>query len=252
MDPAGRVAARRPGVPGRPGGTSGAGKTTLTYLIPRLYEADRGAVLIDGVDVRDLTLGSLADAVGMVTQEPHLFHGTIAENLRYARPDATHAELVEAAQAANIHERVLAFPDGYDTTVGERGYRLSGGEKQRIAIARVLLKAPAILLLDEATSALDTLSERAVQRALARAMAGRTTIAIAHRLSTVRHADVIAVVDGGRVVETGTHEELVEAGGLYSRLHAEQFGGGRVEAHFADGVLFTDGIVLPQRDARTR
>lgn len=233
-------------------GPSGAGKTTLTYLIPRLYEADRGAVLIDGVDVRDLTLGSLADAVGMVTQEPHLFHGTIAENLRYARPDATHAELVEAAQAANIHERVLAFPDGYDTTVGERGYRLSGGEKQRIAIARVLLKDPAILLLDEATSALDTLSERAVQRALARAMAGRTTIAIAHRLSTVRHADVIAVVDGGRVVETGTHEELVEAGGLYSRLHAEQFGGGRVEAHFADGVLFTDGIVLPQRDARTR
>lgn len=233
-------------------GPSGAGKTTLTYLIPRLYEADRGAVLIDGVDVRDLTLGSLADAVGMVTQEPHLFHGTIAENLRYARPDATHAELVEAAQAANIHERVLAFPDGYDTTVGERGYRLSGGEKQRIAIARVLLKDPAILLLDEATSALDTLSERAVQRALARAMAGRTTVAIAHRLSTVRHADVIAVVDGGRVVETGTHEELVEAGGLYSRLHAEQFGGGRVEAHFADGVLFTDGIVLPQRDARTR
>ena len=231
-------------------GPSGAGKTTLTYLIPRLYEVDRGAVLVDGTDVRDLTLGSLADAVGMVTQEPHLFHGTIAENLRYARPDATEGDLVDAARAANIHDRVLAFPDGYDTTVGERGYRLSGGEKQRIAIARVLLKDPAILLLDEATSALDTLSERAVQRALARAMAGRTTIAIAHRLSTVRHADVIAVVDGGRVVETGTHDDLVEAGGLYSRLHAEQFGGGRVEAHFADGVLFTDGIVLPQRDAR--
>lgn len=231
-------------------GPSGAGKTTLTYLIPRLYEVDRGVVRIDGSDVRDLTLASLADAVGMVTQDPYLFHGSIAANLRYARPDATDAELVEAARAANIHERVTAFPDGYDTTVGERGYRLSGGEKQRVAIARVLLKDPAILILDEATSALDTVSERVVQRALARAMAGRTTIAIAHRLSTVRHADVIAVVDGGRVVESGTHEELLETGGLYSRLHDEQFGGGRVEAHFADGVLFTDGVVLPQRAAR--
>ena len=228
-------------------GPSGAGKTTLTYLIPRLYEVDGGAVLIDDVDVRDLSLGSVADAVGMVTQDPYLFHASIAENLRYARPDATDDELAEAARAANIHERIMAFPEGYATTVGERGYRLSGGEKQRLAIARVLLKDPRILILDEATSALDTVNERVVQAALARAMVGRTTIAIAHRLSTVRHADVIAVLDGGRVVEVGTHDELVADGGLYSRLHAEQFGGGRVEAHFADGVLFTDGVVLPQR-----
>lgn len=228
-------------------GPSGAGKTTITHLIPRLYEVDRGAVRIDGTDVRDLTLASVADAVGMVTQDPYLFHASIAENLRYADPDATDAELVEAARAANIHDRIAAFPDGYATTVGERGYRLSGGEKQRLAIARVLLKDPRILILDEATSALDTLGERLVQAALARAMAGRTTIAIAHRLSTVRHADVIAVLDGGRIVEAGTHDQLVEAGGLYARLHAEQFGGGRVEGHFADGVLFTDGVVLPQR-----
>ncbi len=231
-------------------GPSGAGKTTLTYLVPRLYEVDRGAIRIDGTDVRDLTLASLAGAVGMVTQDPYLFHGSIAENLRYACPDASDADLVDAARAANIHDRVVAFPDGYDTTVGERGYRLSGGEKQRVAIARVLLKDPAILILDEATSALDTMSERVVQRALARAMAGRTTIAIAHRLSTVRHADVIAVVDDGRIVEAGTHDELLAARGLYSRLHDEQFGGGRVEAHFADGVLFTDGVVLPQRADR--
>ncbi|WP_407342984.1 ABC transporter ATP-binding protein [Pengzhenrongella phosphoraccumulans] len=228
-------------------GPSGAGKTTLSYLVPRLYEVDRGAILIDGFDVRDLTMGSLADVVGMVTQDPYLFHATIAENLRYAKPDATDAELEEACRAANIHDRIVAFADGYATTVGERGYRLSGGEKQRIAIARVLLKDPRILILDEATSALDSASERLVQQALAVAMTRRTTLAIAHRLSTIRHADVIFVVDGGRVVERGTHDELVAApDGLYARLYAEQFGGGRVEARFADGVMFTDGVVLAQ------
>ena len=228
-------------------GPSGAGKTTLTYLVPRLYEVNRGAVLVDGHDVRDLALGSLAETVGMVTQDPYLFHASIAENLRYARPDATDAtdaELADAARAANIHDRIMAFADGYATTVGERGYRLSGGEKQRLAIARVVLKDPRILILDEATSALDTASERLVQQALTEVMAGRTTIAIAHRLSTIRHADVIFVIDDGQVVERGSHDELLDSGGLYARLHAEQFGGGRVEARFADGIMFTDGVVL--------
>lgn len=228
-------------------GPSGAGKTTLTHLVPRLYDVDRGTVRLDGTDVRDLTLGSLADVVGVVTQDPYLFHASIADNLRYARADADDAALERAARAANIHDRVMAFPDGYATTVGERGYRLSGGEKQRLAIARVLLKDPRVLVLDEATSALDTASERLVQDALRTVMAGRTTIAIAHRLSTIRHADVILVVDDGQVVERGTHEELVAHGGLYARLHAEQFGGGRVEARFADGVMFTDGVVLPRK-----
>ncbi|MGV8966133.1 MAG: ABC transporter ATP-binding protein [Cellulomonas sp.] len=228
-------------------GPSGAGKTTLSYLVPRLYEVDRGAIRIDGVDIRDLTMGSLADVVGMVTQDPYLFHATIAENLRYASPHATDADLEAACRAANIHDRIVAFTDGYDTTVGERGYRLSGGEKQRIAIARVLLKDPRILILDEATSALDSASERLVQQALGAAMEQRTTLAIAHRLSTIRHADVIFVVDDGQVVERGTHDELVMAAdGLYARLYAEQFGGGRVEARFADGVMFTDGVVLAQ------
>ncbi|MBC7289766.1 MAG: ABC transporter ATP-binding protein [Actinotalea sp.] len=227
-------------------GPSGAGKTTLTHLVPRLYDVDRGVVRLDGTDVRDLTLGSLADVVGVVTQDPYLFHASIADNLRYARPDADDAAVERAARAANIHDRVMAFPDGYATTVGERGYRLSGGEKQRLAIARVLLKDPRVLVLDEATSALDTASERLVQEALRTVMAGRTTLAIAHRLSTIRHADVILVVDEGRVVERGTHAELVARGGLYARLHAEQFGGGSVEARFADGVMFTDGVVLPR------
>ncbi|MDT0166191.1 ABC transporter ATP-binding protein [Actinotalea sp. AC32] len=232
-------------------GPSGAGKTTLSNLVPRLYDVDRGAVRIDGTDVRDVALGSLADVVGMVTQDPYLFHASIADNLRYARPDATDAELVEAARAANIHDRIASSPEGYATTVGERGYRLSGGEKQRLAIARVLLKDPRILVLDEATSALDTASERLVQQALTEVMRGRTTIAIAHRLSTIRHADVILVVDDGRVVEQGNHEELLARGGLYARLHAEQFGGGRVEARFSDGVMFTDGVVLAQHQRRS-
>ena len=228
-------------------GPSGAGKTTLSYLVPRLYEIDRGEVLVDGHDVRDLTLSSLADAIGMVTQDPYLFHASIADNLRYARSDATDDELVEACRAANIHDRIEAFENGYRTLVGERGYRLSGGEKQRIAIARVLLKNPRILILDEATSALDSSSERLVQSALARAVDQRTTLAIAHRLSTIRHADVIFVVDDGQVVERGTHDELVQvADGLYARLYAEQFGGGRVEARFSDGIMFTDGVVLSQ------
>jgi ATP-binding cassette subfamily B protein len=228
-------------------GPSGAGKTTLSYLVPRLYEIDQGAVLVDGHDVRDLTLSSLADSIGMVTQDPYLFHASIADNLRYARADATDDEIVEACRDANIHDRIEAFEHGYATLVGERGYRLSGGEKQRIAIARVLLKDPRILILDEATSALDSSSERLVQSALARAVERRTTLAIAHRLSTIRHADVIFVVDEGRVVERGTHDELVDVSdGLYARLYAEQFGGGRIEARFSDGVMFTDGVVLSQ------
>ncbi|AOW91837.1 multidrug ABC transporter ATP-binding protein [Rhodococcus sp. WMMA185] len=222
-------------------GPSGAGKTTLCYLVPRLYEVDRGAVRVDGYDVRDLTMSSLAEAVGMVTQDPYLLHASIADNLRYAKPDATDAELHEAAAAANIHDRILGFEDGYDTLVGERGFRLSGGEKQRLAIARVLLKDPRVLILDEATSALDTVSERLVQQALAEVMRGRTTLAIAHRLSTIAHADVIFVIDEGRLVESGTHAELVARPGLYARLNAEQFGGGQVECRCNDGVRFTDG-----------
>jgi len=229
-------------------GPSGAGKTTLSYLVPRLYEVDRGAVRIDGTNVDELALSSLAELVGMVTQDTYLFHATVRENLAYARPEASEAELVEACRAANIHERIMSFERGYDTVVGERGYRLSGGEKQRISIARVLLKDPRILVLDEATSALDSSSEKLVHAALAEAMRGRTTIAIAHRLSTIRHADVIAVIDGGVVAERGSHDELAEADGLYARLYAEQFGGGRVEARFSDGVMFTDGVVLSPRD----
>jgi ABC-type multidrug transport system, ATPase and permease components len=203
-------------------GPSGAGKTTISYLVPRLYEASAGVVRFAGEDVRDLDRGSLVDAIGIVSQETYLFHATIAENLRYAKPDATDAELEAAARAANIHDTIAGFPDGYDTVVGERGYRLSGGEKQRVAIARVLLKDPAVLILDEATSALDTVSERIVQGALDDASKGRTTLAIAHRLSTVVGADVIFVVERGRIVEQGTHAELLAAGGLYAKLFAEQ------------------------------
>ncbi|HVM63725.1 MAG TPA: ABC transporter ATP-binding protein, partial [Acidimicrobiales bacterium] len=196
-------------------GPSGAGKTTLTSLVPRLYDVSSGAVRIDGRDVRSVTLQSLADAIGVVSQDPHLFHVSIAENLRYAKPEATNEELVEACRAARIHDVIAALPDGYDTIVGERGYRLSGGEKQRLAIARVLLKNPAIVVLDEATSHLDSENEAQIQRALAAALAGRTAIVIAHRLSTIRSADQILVMEGGQIVERGTHDSLVASGGLY-------------------------------------
>ena len=204
-------------------GPSGSGKTTATYLVPRFYDVTEGAVLIDGHDVRELTLSSLADAVGMVTQEPYLFHGTIRDNIAYAKPDASAEEIERAARDANIHDRIMGFPEGYETITGERGYRLSGGEKQRLAIARVLLKDPRILILDEATSALDNETERLVQEALERATRSRTTIAIAHRLSTIQSADVIFGLEDGRLVEQGTHHELLAAGGLYKRLYDEQF-----------------------------
>jgi ATP-binding cassette subfamily B protein len=203
-------------------GPSGAGKTTVSYLVPRLYEASGGAVRFAGDDVRELRQESLISNIGIVSQETYLFHATIAENLRYARPDASDEELEAAARAANIHETIASFPEGYDTVVGERGYRLSGGEKQRIAIARVLLKDPAVLVLDEATSALDTISERVVQQALDDASRGRTTIAIAHRLSTVVAADVIFVVVAGRVVERGTHADLISGDGVYASLYRQQ------------------------------
>jgi ATP-binding cassette, subfamily B, bacterial len=205
-------------------GPSGSGKTTTTYLIPRLYDVDVGAVRIDGRDVRGVTLRSLGEVIGFVTQETYLFHDTVLANLRYAKPDATPDEIAEAARAAAIHDRIVELPDGYDTIVGERGYKLSGGEKQRVAIARVLLKDPRILILDEATSALDTVSERLIQAALQRLMVGRTTIAIAHRLSTILRADQILVMSRGRIVERGTHEELIRQEGLYAKLSAEQFG----------------------------
>ena len=209
-------------------GPSGAGKTTISYLIPRLYDVTGGAVEIDGVDVRRVSSASLAAAIGFVTQESYLFHDTILANIRYGRPSASLAEVEAAARAAYIHERIVEFPDGYDTVVGERGYRLSGGEKQRLAIARVLLHDPRILILDEATSALDTASEREVQKALDALMGSRTTIAIAHRLSTIVNADVINVIDAGRVVESGSHPELLRQDGLYATLYQEQFEGDRV------------------------
>ena len=204
-------------------GASGSGKTTTTYLVSRLYDVDSGAVEIDDVDVRKIKLASLGEVIGTVTQETYLFHASVRDNLRYARPDATDEELEVAARAAAIHERIMELPEGYDTFVGERGYKLSGGEKQRLAIARVLLKDPRILILDEATSALDTVSERLIQAAFERLMEGRTTIAIAHRLSTILRADRILVYQRGRIVERGTHGELIAKGGVYAQLYREQF-----------------------------
>jgi ATP-binding cassette, subfamily B, bacterial len=209
-------------------GPTGAGKTTFSMLIPRLYDATEGHVRLDGHDMRDLTLSSVHAAIGMVSQDAHLFHDTVANNLRYARPDASDDDIVAACQAARIHHVIAAMPDGYDTVVGERGYRLSGGEKQRVAIARVLLKAPAIVILDEATAHLDSETEVLVQQALAEALSGRTSVVIAHRLSTIRAADEILVIDGGRIVERGPHERLLEAGGLYAELYETQYGGSRV------------------------
>ena len=222
-------------------GPSGAGKSTILYLAPRLYEATAGTVEFGGADVRSLTQESIIDHVGIVSQETYLFHASIRENLLYAKPDATQAELENACAAANIHHIIEGFEDGYDTVVGERGYRLSGGEKQRIAIARVLLKDPPVLLLDEATSALDTVSERVVQEALDNVARGRTTLTVAHRLSTIVGADIIHVVEAGRIVESGTHQELLGRGGLYASLAAQQ-----IEAARIDGL---EPRSLPQRRA---
>ena len=236
------VLGARPGTKTALVGETGSGKTTCGYLVARLYDATEGTVSIDGIDVRELTFESLAAAVGVVSQETYLFHATVRENLRFAKPDATDEEVEEAARAAQIHELIASLPDGYDTVVGERGYRFSGGEKQRMAIARTVLRNPPILVLDEATSALDTQTERLVQEALERLAEGRTTIAIAHRLSTVRDADQIVVLDRGRVVETGTHDELLaarrplrDARGARRRHRARVRGRGRRHAACASG-----------------
>jgi ATP-binding cassette subfamily B protein len=229
-------------------GPSGAGKTTLTYLLPRLYDVDRGGIEIDGIDVRDIRLESIGEIIGMVTQETYLFNSSVRDNLRYGNPDATDAELEAAARAAHIWERIEEMPDGFDTIVGERGYKMSGGEKQRLAIARVILKDPRILILDEATSALDTISERLVQEALTPLMRGRTTIAIAHRLSTILAADTILYLERGRIVERGSHSELLERGGSYAALYHEQFSDGRVETRCEDGLVLASGEVVRNPD----
>ena len=228
-------------------GPSGAGKTTMTYLVPRFYDVQEGAVEIDGHDVRDIKLDSLGEMIGMVTQETYLFHASVRDNLLYGKPDATQEELEAAARAAFIHDRITELPEGYDTLVGERGYKMSGGEKQRLAIARVVLKDPRILILDEATSSLDTTSERLVQEALRPLMQGRTTIAIAHRLSTILAADVIFYVERGRIVERGSHADLLAAGGKYAALYTQQFQSGEVEAVTEDGVVLASGEVVRRR-----
>ncbi len=210
-------------------GETGAGKTTLGYLVARLYEPQEGRVTIDGVDVRDASLASLAATVGVVSQETYLFHASVRENLRFARPDATDEEIEEAARTARIHDLIASLPEGYDTIVGERGYRFSGGEKQRMAIARTVLRNPPVLILDEATSSLDTQTEAAVQAELERLAEGRTTITIAHRLSTVRDADQIVVLDDGRIVERGTHDELMELARAYAALVVRDVTGQVVE-----------------------
>ena len=224
-------------------GPSGSGKSSLMNLAARLYDPTAGTISLDGVPLTDLSFASLAAMVGMVTQESYLFAGTLRDNIAYGNPDATPAEIEAAATAAAIHDRILEFEDGYDTVVGERGFRLSGGERQRISIARVLLSNPRLLMLDEATSALDTASERLIQRALSDAMVGRTTLAVAHRLSTIMAADVIHVVDHGHIVESGTHDQLLAHGGIYRTLYTEQFGSGEVEAHCQDGIVHSDGSI---------
>jgi len=231
-------------------GPSGAGKTTVSYLIPRLYDTTEGRVLIDGTDVHKIQLASLAGMIGYVGQESYLFHASIRSNLMYSKPDATHEDMEAAAKAAYIHDRIMEFADGYDTIVGERGYRMSGGERQRLSIARVVLHQPKLLILDEATSALDSASERYVQAALQPLMKGRTTIAIAHRLSTIMAADVIFVLDHGKIVEQGTHAQLIAKQGLYAMLYQEQFDGGNIECRFEDGVVFSDGKMVFTEEQR--
>jgi ATP-binding cassette subfamily B protein len=234
-------------------GETGSGKTTLAYLVARLYEPQRGCVSIDGVDIRDVTLQSLAATVGLVSQETYLFHASIRENLRFACPEANDEEIEEAARAAQIHELISSLPDGYDTPVGERGYRFSGGEKQRMAIARTVLRNPPVLILDEATSALDNETERAVQQALDDLSRGRTTIAIAHRLSTIRDADQILVLDSGRIVERGSHEELLRAGGRYAALTTAR-GGDADDAEVAaeSPAAGSDAALVGERSATAR
>ena len=229
-------------------GPTGAGKTTLSYLIPRLYDATQGQVSIDDINVKKIQRSSLAKIIGYVSQETYLFHASVGKNLKYGNPAATQEQMESAAKAAYIHDRILEFEQGYDTIVGERGYRLSGGERQRLSIARVLLHDPKILILDEATSSLDTYSERLVQTALEPLMKNRTTIAIAHRLSTILAADVIYTIDNGKVIESGTHSELLFNRGLYSELFEEQFYSGRIESRCRDGIVLSDGSIVNTTD----